>query len=588
MIGTERFGQDMRTLFVILLVTATLPAQVNPIDGSAAAVALGPGVAGNPESSVDVALNRSGDGVVVWRQRIATSPFNTYQLWAQNLRRGAPIGAAVPLAQTVDWFTTAELLSVKCAIDEFGNWAAVWDDTDQTNGNLVVYGRRWHAASSQLGPVTLVSDGAGNQHRWLPDVAMGRFGGSADPHWYVVWNYATQAGQSTIRMRRYRVNATGPTPIDVPSAVIDVNAEATMGIEGQDRPAIAIDDAGTLTIVWEKFGAWGIGSAYWRIMARRRASGVWLPINDPTAVGANPATGLDATDWEVSGLGDPAAPSNANTPPRVAVAADGTVLIAWKRNSGAPYGFRTLIPGPLPSTPATPGPLVAHLPQLWSPGHRRFDVALTHEGSFLLAWEHLATSVTSGRIMFSRIQPNGPSIEEFTCDPTSGVGVSSIAVAASDTGQVQVVWARGLGPGGQQAWRKPLDLAHFSLQSSPGPSSFKIALPGESQLLYQLWPMSAGGTPNEYALTAIGDGRAADASLLDPLLQWHLSQGGNHAILPLASSTLDVSGEATVNVFLPPGVGPISVTWALIIVDPARPWPAALRSYTQPRAIVVQ
>ena len=241
-----------------------------------------------------------------------------------------------------------------------------------------------------------------------------------------------------------------------------------------------------------------------------------------------------------------------------------------------------------PGSPgATPGGIVAHLPLLWSPGHRRFDVALSNEGSVLLAWEHLASSALSGRIMLSRLRPTGPSLEEFTCDPTSGVAVSSVALAASDTGDVQVAWARGFGAPAQRAWRRPVDLSLLALLPIPGPSALKVAVPGAAGLLYNVWPLSAGGSPAEYALTSIGDGRTADASLLDPLLQWHLAQGGNHAILPNASGTLDLNGEATVNVVLPPGIGPIAVTWSLLIVDPGLPWPGTLRQFTQPGSIVV-
>ncbi|NRA96011.1 MAG: hypothetical protein HRU14_07355 [Planctomycetes bacterium] len=575
----------MRTLTVLLFTLARgSPAQVNPMAGSAPTVAVGPGAAGLPESALDVAVNRSGDGVIVWRQRLTAPPSATYQLWAQRLRRGAPIGAVNPIATTLDSFTSNELLTVHCAIDEEGNWAAVWDDTDTVNGNMVVRGRRYHAATGQLGPIIVASDGPGNQHRWLPDVAIGRFPGNADPHWYVVWNYATAAGQSTIRMRNYRVDTSGPAATDVPSPVIGVNSEPTGSFEGQDRPAITIDDQGTLTIVWEKYAVWGPGSPYWRVMLRRRSAGSWLPVYDPIAIGANSTTGLDNTDWEVSGLGDPAATSSPNTPPKVDAAPDGRVLVGWKRNSGAPYGFRILEP----TTPgATPGPILAHLPLIWSPGHRRFDVAFTNEGSILLAWEHLATTVSSGRVMLSRISPTGPSWEEFTADPTSGTAISSVTVAASDTGQVQIAWARGLGPTFQTASRRMVGLELLSLAPGAGPSQLSAAVPGAGGLDFQVWPMSAGGTPAQYAATQIGDGRAADALLTDPLLAWHLAQGGVHGVLPNATGALATNGTATVDVWLPPGVGPVSVTWALLVIDPARPWPQTLRLFTQPRAIVV-
>ena len=572
----------MRILSLFLLgLVGVGAAQVNPMEGTAPTTALGAGTAGMPESALDVALNRSGDGVVVWRQRLTAPPAPTYQLWAQRLRRGAPEGQPLPLAQTIELFTTRELLSVRCAVDERGNWAAVWDDADTTAGHMVVRGRRWHEASAQLGPVLLVSDGPGGDHRWLPDVAMGAYPGSPDPHWYVVWNYATAAGQSTIRTRSYRVDDSGGAPTDIPSPVEGVNSEPTGSIEGQDRPAVTVDGAGTVTYVWEKFAMWDLPVPFWRIMLRRRSGTTWLPINDPTAAGANPATGLDATDWEVSDGMEPAAASDPRTAPRVAAAADGRVAVVWNRFGGPAFGIRILEPT-LPG--ATPGPDIAHVTQTSSAQHRRHDAAFTNEGSVLVAWEHQATLNISGNVMLSRISATGAVVEELIVNPAAGTAITSVAMAASDTGQVQVCWARGFGANLQAASRRPVDLNLLHLLPTGAPSQLAVSVPGQGSRDYQVWPLSGAGP---YAATPIGDGRASDVLLTDPLLTWHLAQGGNNPLLNGAAGTLDAGGRATVDVLLPASIGPVAVSWGVLVVDTAAPWPQSLRLFTQPETIVV-
>jgi hypothetical protein len=102
-----------------------------------------------------------------------------------------------------------------------------------------------------------------------------------------------------------------------------------------------------------------------------------------------------------------------------------------------------------------------------------------------------------------------------------------------------------------------------------------------------VWPLSDGGTAATYGATPIGDGRAADVLLSDPLLTWHLAQNGANPLLTGADGVLDMDGRATVDVALPPGVGPVSVTWGVMVVDTTLPWPEALRLFTQPETLVV-
>lgn len=572
----------MRSTSFLLIFAALAAAQPNPIETAFPVLDPSSWTSGEPEAAGDVAMNRSGDGVVVWRTRTTTTPVSAYEIWAQPLRRGSLLGVPLLMATPTDGFTGAgELLRVRCAIDDFGNWVVVWDGDAASGFNLVCRARRFHGATQTLGPVVLVTDGAGGQHRVLPDVALGRYPTETASSFWVVWQDGVAAGQTRIRMRRFRIDAGGATPIDVPQPILDVNSEATLPTQGQDRPAIGVATDATVTVLWQKFAVWGPGSGYWRPMLRSRRGATWLPVFDPTSPAANPQ-GFDFTDYEVSSLGDPAAGSNPFSPPRVAVAPDGRVVAAWCRNSGAPFGFRIFTAS---STAMTPGTVLAHLPTSWSVFHRRFDVAMTNEGSILLAWEALAALNISGQVRLNRIDANsGLSREEVSIDPIAGQALTSVAIGAAGTGRVHVAWSRGTGPAFQRIHVREADLNLLARSPTSG-TTLDLWIPGGANFTYVLWPLASSGGP--YAQTPIGDGRAADFSLTDPLLQWHLAQGPNPPVLPAAIGNVLQDGTASLPVVLPPAVLPLTLSFVVAIVDPAQPGATSLRSFTQPEALII-
>src|SRR5262245_38924779 len=98
----------------LLLAAALASAQENPISlGNATPFVPTTGMA---VGSIDVAHNRSGDGVMAGRARLGVSPSGivSYDVFAQPLRRGEPFGAPVSLGTLQDGVTgTAELLRVR-------------------------------------------------------------------------------------------------------------------------------------------------------------------------------------------------------------------------------------------------------------------------------------------------------------------------------------------------------------------------------------------------------------------------------------------------------------------------------------------
>lgn len=580
-----------RFLSWLIILAGAVPAagQENPLDASfPATVITGPTATGQPTAALDAAHNRSGDGVIAGRTRIGgTGGVSNYVVWAQPLRRGEPSGPPVTVASVIDTVTGAqELTRVRCAIDDAGNWVVVWDATEIGSGFLQPWARRWHAATAQLGNLIRVSPApVPVRHEVLPDVAVGPWPGLSGSSFYVVWQEDVAQGATRIMLRRFRISVSGGSVTDVADAAVVVNSEPTAATGGQDRPAVGIDSRGTLTIVWEKYGDWGTGNPYWRIMLRRRQGNGWLQVYDPTASGAG-AGGFDATDYEVSTSGDPAQNSDARFPPRVAVAADGRCVVMWKRISGAPYGLRAFTPGP--GTAATPGQDHAWLPTFGSAGFGLFDTALTNEGSLVVLWESWQTPIAiSGRILLSRLRvPSFATVQDVVVDPTLVSPVTGVAAAASDAGPVTTAWTRGGVAANQTLERRRLDLNLVALQVSGASRNLHLSAPGCAGLTRFLWPSVTGGDPGSYGILPLGDGRTCDLDLGDPLLQWHFATGGAPFMIN-AVGTLNALGTGDVPLVLPAGVTPLTVRFTLIAADFSQPFPASVRMFTQPEPTVI-
>lgn len=563
-------------LACLWLACAPCGAQPHAINTGWPELLIGPGVPGRPEASCDVAVNRSGDGICCWRTRTSALPVNAYDVWVQPLRRGAQLGSPQLIASYQDQLTGSfELTVVRCAIDERGNWVVVWDGSDPTTGTLQVFARRFHAGTNQLGPELWVSDTSGTaQNDVLPDVAVGPFPQDAEPNFYVVWQEGTSAGLSRIRYRRYRIVDNQGTVTDVPDAPIQANSFPNGPQDGQDRPAIAVDTAGEVTLVWERFQDWGAGNFQWRIMMRRRSGNTWVPVFDPFAPG-----GFVFAEYAVSPQALRPIASDAQHPPRVAVS-NGRIAVSWRTATNA-YALRYFSPGPGNAVSVLPSG--AFLPTSFSPGHLRHDIALSASGAVaFLYMSQPNPGGTSGRPILARIPFAGfASTEEVLLQPGSGIILTDIAVAAADTGQVFSTWTTGTQFDRQRmkGRRADLNLIDRAPATSTSPPGIHVSVTGQAGMQYQLWPSAS---PGGYALLPLGDGRAIDVDFFDPLVQAFIAIGGNNPHLPASIGTLDAFGEATAPVILPAGAPPVTISWSLLVSDPSLPFPQSIRLFTHP------
>ena len=546
-------------------------------------IILGAGPNGLPDSSIDVALNRSGDGVVVYRRRIAPPPLADYELWAQRFMDGSPVGTPMPLGSCSDHVTgTAELGTIRCDVDEYGNWVATWYGHLPGEFALRVFARRGHVQSAALGPIMDISPMGAPEHHILPDVAMGPWSPAGVAGYYIVWQKGTANGQSTILAQPFELPAGGALTMDIPSPILTVPSEPTISNGGQERPAVDIDALGNVTFVWRRFDYWGQPVPSWRCMLRRRSGFGWNPVADPTALGA--INGLDHTDYEVSPVGSLIANSNPEAVPHVDSNGRGEVFIAYRRLSYHPYGMRKFAlnwQGLL----APSAPEFTWLPGTWSAGFGELDLQAGPDGLAYVLWKSTATPQGGvGWAILSRTNGTGTILDEGVVASQAGEAITSMSFAVADTGQTVTAVTRGPWVDYYRAYARLGDIDSLNRTGPPGLPTLSVSTPGYGGLPYFVWPTS---TPPVPGATPLADGRSADLLLSDPLLSWHLSNPLGNPALPGSTGILDPQGAGSVFIPVPPTLPATIVHFSWAVVDPALPFPAQVLLLTHPEPIVL-
>lgn len=549
-----------------------------------AAVATGPGTTGNPESSVSAAMNRSGDGILVFRRRIAPPPAAQYEILAMPLLRGAPAGIAFPVATVSDNATgTAELLRVRACVDEFGTFAVAWDDTDPATGWIRVRWRRGVLGQSQLGPVIDASPPGDPEHHILPSIAIGVAAGGTPRFVQLAWQRGTGLGASTILSRPYTLQGIGASETEIAGSVITVPSEPTPPGGGQERPALAIDGHGSVIFAWRRFDTWGAAAPYWRLMVRKRTGFQWDPVYDPLS--PNAVGGFDWTDYPISPATAPLQNSLPEAAPAIAVNASSAGAVAWRKSTLAPFGLRGFERGPANSLAPLPATLT-WTPSVWAAGYESYDLAVTQGGTALLLWE--GTSTPQGGTGWAYIShgnlQTGAILQESLFDSSPGETITSVSLAIADGGWTLAATTRGPWPTSYRAWARRGDLDILAKTGPPGQPALSLRAPGLHGLAYHIWPMS---TPPPQNSLQLPDGRRGDLDPGDPLLQWHLGLAPSNPVLPFASGVLDSTGSAATPVNLPPGAGPFQIPFVALVVDSLLPFPRQIRLFTHPETFTL-
>ncbi|MFH0931619.1 MAG: hypothetical protein V1890_06755, partial [Candidatus Zixiibacteriota bacterium] len=178
----------------------------------------------------DIAMNRSGDFVIIWQGRYCVSyPFPGYcffdDIYAQIYdASGTPVDTNFKIA---DYGSYSYSSSV--AMDDSINFIVTWGSGD-------IYGQRYSATGTPLGSKLKVNDDAGGVGQANPDIAIDGSG-----NFIFTWTDARNANWD-IYAQRY--DSTG-SPLGCNFKVND-----DVGTAGQDYPAIALGGSNSFVIAW--------------------------------------------------------------------------------------------------------------------------------------------------------------------------------------------------------------------------------------------------------------------------------------------------------------------------------------------------
>ena len=194
-----------------------------------------------------VALDAAGNFVVVW----GSSEQDGYYFGVYGQRfsaAGTPLGAEF----RVNTHTANEQLRPSVAWDGSGNFMVVWVSCCQDGSNYGVFGQRFDAVGSPVGPEFRVNTYTTNNQAG-PSIA-------SDPsgHFVVVWSSAGQDGSGDGAYAQ-RLDAAG-APVGTEFRV------NTYTPDRQTWPAVASGPGGTFVVTWQSRGQDG---SDWGVFAQR-------------------------------------------------------------------------------------------------------------------------------------------------------------------------------------------------------------------------------------------------------------------------------------------------------------------------------
>ncbi len=187
----------------------------------------------NAQRFPDVAVNKSGDKVIVWQSLEFPSLNNVY------FRRYNNAGTALGSQMLTNTNTTGNQRNPKVAMADNGDFVVVWMSENQDGDNYGIYAQRFTAVGTAVGAEFLVNDVIAG-YQGYPNVAMQGSGA-----FVITWqSNGTDGSGNGIYARRY--NAAG---VALGSQFL-VNSTTT---GNQQEPSVAIKANGEFAIVWSSY-----------------------------------------------------------------------------------------------------------------------------------------------------------------------------------------------------------------------------------------------------------------------------------------------------------------------------------------------
>ncbi len=326
-----------------------------------------------------VAMNSSGVFVVVWENKIDK------HVWARRYdASGTAIGNPLQISTSTD-----EDGSPSVGLADGGGFVVVWE-CKPSIGNRDIFARQYDSSGNATGSASQVSASSGDHDN--PDIAM-----TPDGRFVVVWDQDAGGTDKDVYARLYNASANAKgNPFQVsPSS------------DEHKKPAVAMADDGAFVVVWERKTSLGAKDIFAR---RYKSSG--------SALGSS---------FQVNASGGD------HKKPNVAVAADGSFVVAWENKlQAATYAKRyDASGGALGNSFSVGGSGVSPLAV-----GKGIGVASTGDGGFVVTWQNHADD----NVYAHQYDASGTALDvEFQVN-TTGFENKDTNVSANGEGGFVIVW----------------------------------------------------------------------------------------------------------------------------------------------------
>lgn len=384
---------------------------------------------GNVQQSPAVAINASGNFVVVYQHEVFQPGGNDYAIRATRFNAAGAAQGHVD----VNTFGEGILEEPAVAMDAAGNFVVVWVNSIQDSGDYGVYGRRFDANGNPLTDEFRVNDFS-PENQIHPSIAMMSSG-----EFVVAFASRHKSGTFGVYVRRYNAAA-------VPQGnAFQVNTTTT---GNQTSPEVTMNDSGNFVIAWRSDALGGSGPG---IYAQRFAAGGFrrgpeFKVSSGSGHSiAMSAAGDFVVGWSVaetfpvskvfyqrfsasgSKAGDAMQAGTVATPTdggaSVAMEPDGAFLLAWTRSTDV-YAQRFSASG-IPR--GAEFPVNTHPTGNQSSPH----AAVNFKGDFVIAWEGEGQSDDRGVFAQRFLMDRAPTVATVTDNPDPVVSGNSVTLIAS-------------------------------------------------------------------------------------------------------------------------------------------------------------
>jgi hypothetical protein len=380
-----------------------------------------------------VALNSSGEGMVVWQQSDGTR----FNIWARRRRACGGWDAPALLESAAGSATNPQV-----AIDSAGNAIAVWQQNPNGSNGLRVWSNRYTAGLG-WGTAQMLSN---NNEAEYPQIALDRSGNA-----FAVW---AEWGLSTSGLwaRRYSAATGWETAVRIG---IPMGASPIM-------PQVAFDPLGNAMAVWNDLGSLDVqriwASRYvpglgWSTQRRIDRDGIGAAMRAEVALDANgnaivawiQADGplqSDGTHWHVwANRYEPALGwgvavqlepfSGHSSRPDIAMSANGNAIVFWVQPSGmgSTIWANSFVPG---GSWSGAFPIETTTPFASSP-----DVGMDFAGNMLVVWKEVSEDTSS---VFAKRYTHDSGWGDPQLIDSDLPNAFAVRIAVNAAGQALAVW----------------------------------------------------------------------------------------------------------------------------------------------------